>query len=196
MATQTVVEGSSEQTPRKSETFYVRQLSQAFGLSLDRIRAIIRLKALEHNMVEQASQSERDSVLQHRFMHGMEQALGVSDSRNAIDAYRNAELRVQGEDGKGDKPYRVGLKSHWVLVNEEDPAAVAEVEALKSPTKTQTPADAQQGKPLTSDGKRSNDKMFRIVQANPHSTKQKKAGIKLHMVDAKAPSAASVGTRT
>lgn len=116
--------GEQDGAPAKSETYHVRRLSQTHGLSIDRVRAIVRLKALEHNLRQSGNE------LQMKFLVGMEQALGVSDGRSGIGAYRAVETRVHGEAGEGESAFKIPRKAQFRMVDDENQAEVQEVETL------------------------------------------------------------------
>lgn len=96
----------------KSETYHARKLALKYNLSLDRIKAIVRLKALEYNTA--ASGTE----LQMKFLNGMESAMGISTGQNDAISMKEA-LDVQQET---EALYKTGRRTHWIMVDEENPA--------------------------------------------------------------------------
>lgn len=79
-----------------------------FGLSIDRIKAIVRLKALEKNLA--ASGTE----LQMQFLNGMEQALGVS---TGVNLTIKEPLDVAQETGQ---QYGVAKTTRYIMLDEEN----------------------------------------------------------------------------
>lgn len=106
-------EGSSQRHSEageepKSETYYARQLALQFGLSIDRVKAIVRLKALEKNHAAAGKE------LQIAFMNGMEQALGVS---TGVNLSIKEPLDVAQETGQ---QYGVAKKTQYIMLDEEN----------------------------------------------------------------------------
>lgn len=93
----------------KSESYHVRQLSARYGLSLDRIRAIVRLKALEANTTDK-------SLLQHKFNAVMESTLGVQRGPSLEDVEKKIQLDPS-----------TGYKANWLMIDEENPQELEEI---------------------------------------------------------------------
>lgn len=104
-------ENKSSNGESKSETYHARKLALKYNLSLDRIRAIIRLKALEYNTAASGS------TLQMKFLNGMESAMGISTGENIPVSMKEA-LDVQQET---EELYKTGRKTHWMMIDEENP---------------------------------------------------------------------------
>lgn len=96
-------------------------LSSKYGISIDRVKAVVRLKALEENLSKQGVE------LQLQFLRGMEEALAVPRGQSNPPATRREATDV---DRETKALYKTGRRTQWRLVDEENPADVEEVEAL------------------------------------------------------------------
>jgi len=114
----------------------VRELSKRYGISLDRVNAIIKLKQYEKDWPE-------EMTLQTAFCDGMEKYLGVQ-SRSKVDESRHQQQREQQNEIDEDASYAratAGVSSQfkrviWEMVGEGEEQIVS-VEMAKEVEKRQ-----------------------------------------------------------
>lgn len=157
-------QSSSSNGEAKSETYHARKIALKYNLSIDRVRAIVRLKALEYNT------AAAGSTLQMKFLNGMESAMGISTGDNVPISMKEA-LDVQQET---EALYKTGRKTHWMMINEENPNDLKdEVKELEKKQRKDERANARrQGGDDISRDLREGVRSRRRVPANPRSERK------------------------
>lgn len=139
---------SSSSSASKSETYFVRKLAMQYNLSMDRIRAIVRLKALEENMQSQGKE------IQGKFLAGMEEALGVRSGDVGQVYVQGLKEPVAGMVQETKEAFAMGKKSSWIMVDEEAPedsiGATASARSAAAPSKRQTLGTPKPSSPSSS----------------------------------------------
>lgn len=148
----------------KSETYHARKVALKYNISLDRVRAVIRLKALEYNIAAAGTQ------LQMKFLNGMESAMGISTGQNDAISMKEA-LDVQQET---EALYKTGTKTHWIMVDEENPAdlQVEQEELEKKKLRDQRAMKRREGTDDVKRDVREGVRSRRRVLANPKSERR------------------------
>jgi hypothetical protein len=153
----------------KSETYYARQLALQFGLSIDRIKAIVRLKALEKNL------SASGKELQMQFLNGMEQALGVS---TGVNLTIKEPLDIAQETGQ---QYGVAKKTQYIMLDEENLEDIEMVEKeLQARERRRTKAAASIGQ---EDASQRPEQLLQVTKANSEKSFKRSTPVGLQYTD-------------